>query len=223
MKTDLNKTPARSGGWFSKINIWVLFIFIILGLYYFGLFNLYDYTAWLRIIVIAFIIFLLRFIYNRMNSSENKFHKIDINSFNGWMTFLPLKMPKSPKKTVKPTKKVWKSENKCRTILEKIYNAPFKSCRPDFLRNPKTKRNLELDCYNKDLKIALEYQGQQHFNHTPAFQKSKKQFYGQVFRDDFKKKKCMQKGIRLIEVPYWILEDKLEDFIITELKKKKCL
>jgi hypothetical protein len=31
--------------------------------------------------------------------------------------------------------------------------------RPDFLKNPATGRNLEIDCFNNQLKIGLEYQG----------------------------------------------------------------
>ena len=44
----------------------------------------------------------------------------------------------------------------CREILESIYSVPFKPCRPNFLKNPKTGRNLELDGYNEELKIAFE-------------------------------------------------------------------
>ena len=123
----------------------------------------------------------------------------------------------------KKAKRVNKTEEKCRKIIEKIYNRPFPSRRPDFLKNPMTRKNLELDCFNQDLKIALEYNGQQHYTYTPHFHKSKKNFYSQVHRDDWKRKKCQEMGIRLIEIPYWVTEMDLENYIINELKKKQCL
>ena len=120
-------------------------------------------------------------------------------------------------------KRVNKTEGMCRTIIQKIYSKPFPSVRPDFLCSPMTKKNLELDCYNKELRIALEYNGQQHYTFTPHFHKSKKNFYSQVHRDDWKRKRCRELGIRLIEVPYWVTPIDLEDYIIRELKKKGCL
>lgn len=125
----------------------------------------------------------------------------------------------------KPAKspRVNKTEEMCRKIIEKIYNKKFPSVRPDWLKSPKTKKNLELDCYNKDLKIALEYNGQQHYRFTPHFHKTKTKFFSQVHRDDWKRKKCLEKGIRLIEIPYWVTPMDLEQYIIKELQKKNCL
>ena len=42
-------------------------------------------------------------------------------------------------------------------------------------------------------------------------------------RDDWKRNRCRQLGIRLIEVPYWIIPIDLEEYITNELKKKGCL
>lgn len=120
----------------------------------------------------------------------------------------------------KAAPRVNKTEEMCRKIIEKIYNRKFPSERPDFLKSPMTKKNLELDCYNRDLKIALEYNGQQHYNYTPHFHRSKKAFYAQVHRDDWKRKKCAEHGICLIEVPYWVIPINLEEYITNELRKK---
>jgi hypothetical protein len=43
--------------------------------------------------------------------------------------------------------------------LEILTGYRFKSVRPGWLENPLTGRNLELDCYNEYLKLALEYNG----------------------------------------------------------------
>jgi hypothetical protein len=125
------------------------------------------------------------------------------------------KKPKQPR--------INKTEEICRTIIQKIYHKPFPSVRPTFLRSPVTKKNLELDCYNEELRIALEYNGQQHYTYTPYFHKTKKNFYSQVHRDDWKRARCRELGIRLIEVPYWVTPIDLEDYIVRELKKKGCL
>lgn len=106
-----------------------------------------------------------------------------------------------------------------RKCLEEIFNTPFPCARPDFLKNHKTGNNLELDCYNEELKIALEYQGIQHYKYTPAFHKSKNDLYKQRYRDTFKKEKCEEHGIILLEVPYWVPYDKIHSHIIKDLGK----
>ena len=57
-----------------------------------------------------------------------------------------------------------KGELKCRQFLNKYFNKPFIKVRN--LYNPVTHQYLELDCYNEDLKLAVEYQGQQHYKHV---------------------------------------------------------
>jgi len=125
--------------------------------------------------------------------------------------------------TEKKKKRVNKTEEQCRKIIQKIYNKPFPSIRPNFLKSPMTNKNLELDCYNEDLRIALEYNGQQHYKYTPHFHKTKTNFYSQVHRDDWKRNTCRKLDIKLIEIPYWIQPIDLKEYIINELKKKGCL
>src|SRR5690606_33925395 len=64
-----------------------------------------------------------------------------------------------------------KNENRCRVIMEKIFGKPFPSVRPKWLKNPATRRNLELDMYchsielpgfKKPIRLAVEYDGKQH-------------------------------------------------------------
>lgn len=131
------------------------------------------------------------------------------------------KPEKQEKKKKAPKKN--KTEEKCRKIIQKIYDCKFPTVRPDFLKSPMTGKNLELDCYNEDLRIALEYNGKQHYTYTPHFHKSKKDFFSQVHRDDWKRSRCRELGIRLIEIPYWVIDVDLEDYIRRELQKKGCL
>lgn len=95
-----------------------------------------------------------------------------------------------------------KGEALCKQVIEEIYNAPFYCIRPDFLKNPETGRNLELDLYNDFYKIAVEYNGQQHVCWPNNFHKTREEFINQVRRDEYKLDMCDKHGIYLITVPY---------------------
>ena len=118
-------------------------------------------------------------------------------------------------------KKSNKYENECRRIVESTFGVPFVTVRPDFLKNPKTGRNLELDIYNEKLKLAIEYQGAQHRTYTPFFHKKYTDYLDQVARDEFKKKKCTELGIDLICIPDYIQYDNLHSYIREELRRIK--
>lgn len=129
--------------------------------------------------------------------------------------------PKTPSKKGKDSK----GEIMCREILQKILEKPFPKERPDFLRNPVTGGdfNLELDCYNPELKLALEYNGIQHYKYIPYFHKNKESFLNQKYRDEMKRVKCRENNVILIEVPYTVKHNDLEDFIRKELIKYEFL
>lgn len=118
-----------------------------------------------------------------------------------------------------------KGERQCRYVLESIFKRPFLKYRPDFLRNPVTgnEHNLELDCYNPELKLAVEYNGVQHDKYVPYFHRNKEAFLNQKYRDYFKKITCENNNINLIVVPHNIKLEKIEGFLINELKKLKYL
>lgn len=121
---------------------------------------------------------------------------------------------------VECVKKVSKGESLCCEIMGKIYGSKFISMRPDWLKNPETGRNLELDCYNEDLKIAVEYNGIQHYAFPNYFHKSEKEFEDQKKRDKIKCDTCKKKGVFLITVPYTVTHDKIHDYITSHLPKK---
>lgn len=113
-------------------------------------------------------------------------------------------------------------ERRARAFLEGYFNRPFNKVRPDFLNNAVTggKYNLELDCYNDDLKLAVEYNGEQHYKHVPYFHPSKEAFYNQRYRDELKRIYCHGAGVALIEIPYTELSN-LEDWLFRQLELKK--
>lgn len=60
-----------------------------------------------------------------------------------------------------------------------------------------------LDIFIPSLNLAIEFQGQQHYESTDYFHKDKVSFNNQVLRDVKKKKLVNDNGSNLIEWPYW--------------------
>lgn len=115
----------------------------------------------------------------------------------------------------------------CRKVLESVYGLEFSKCRPQWLKNPETNYPLELDCYNEKLKLALEYNGEQHYKWPNFLDQSYDDFIKQVRRDQFKKEVCAAKNVYLIIVPYNVplaqipkyIRDRLPERIYLENKK----
>ncbi len=109
-------------------------------------------------------------------------------------------------------------EQMSRQIAERIFNKPFISVRPPWLKNPVTGQVLELDCFNAELGLAIEYNGKQHYEYTPHFHKSKDEFIKGQYRDEFKKFQCAAKNIILVSIPYTVKPNQLEKHIKDELR-----
>jgi Marseilleviridae restriction endonuclease len=104
------------------------------------------------------------------------------------------------------------NETECISILEKITEYEFKKRRPLFLEG------LELDGYNEKLKLAIEYNGGQHYKYVKYYHKNGEIDFEKQQKNDAKKiKLCQENNIYLIIVPYWI-KDK-EIFIKEEYNK----
>ena len=93
-------------------------------------------------------------------------------------------------------------ERRCRQWLESRFGVPFERIRPDWLKNDRTKRNLELDCYNEELALAVEFNGQQHYKYTQHFHATRKDLAEIQYRDQIKQQKCREHGVHLIVVPH---------------------
>lgn len=120
-----------------------------------------------------------------------------------------------PESTRAPLGNPSKGELLCLEAVEKIYGVKFhRSVWPPWLRNPETNKCLELDIYNEQLKIAVEYHGRQHYEYVPHFHRNGiKDFESQKRRDNYKLDICDEKGVYVITVPYNVPDDKIEDFI----------
>lgn len=115
------------------------------------------------------------------------------------------------------------SERIVKNTFEKMFNKTFEKVRPDFL---KYEKNLELDGFasieyqNKTINIAFEHQGEQHYSDCFDIGERFKKIQN---RDDFKRKKCEENNIILIEIPQLLLRTKIEDLpscIIKQISAK---
>jgi thiol-disulfide isomerase/thioredoxin len=105
-----------------------------------------------------------------------------------------------------------KSENKFREIIEDILDAEFPRKYPPWLINPETGHKLQLDGYNKELGIAFEYQGHQHFKRA-YYDKSDNALKERQARDKIKKELCKKQGITLLCPTYKMDESEYEQYI----------
>lgn len=106
----------------------------------------------------------------------------------------------------------YRDESKCRHILERLLNTEFRKTRK-VLQN-----GLELDGYSKELGIAFEYNGKQHYEKS-YFSNSIEKLKKIKKSDQIKIDECKSKGIHLIIIPYNIFGDdcQLIDFLKNEL------
>jgi len=89
------------------------------------------------------------------------------------------------------------------------------------LKNPKTGQRLRLDFWIPSLKVAIEFDGQQHFEYCPDFHGKNKikgilNFREQVFKDCIKDLYCTYKKIKLIRISY-LKYQKIEEILNKEL------
>ena len=117
----------------------------------------------------------------------------------------------------KPIVRTSSGEAECRRVLEKLFHPHnFINARP--LRNGVTNKDLELDCWCDELKLAVEYNGKQHYEYIPYMHKNNKaEFRNQQYRDYMKIQQCKDNGITLITVPYTIPVCDIESFLKSNL------
>lgn len=133
------------------------------------------------------------------------------------MWSLVTKKYEEPKDSKKKVTFESRGETECRRAVESITGEPFPRARPSFLLNKVSGQNLELDCYNEDLKLAIEYNGEQHYKFIPYFHSSKDAFYNVKYRDQIKKQLCEEAGVKLIIVPYTVKINDIEAYIENKL------
>jgi hypothetical protein len=167
-------------------------------------------------LLIACSVFILCYgIWNIFNSCKG--------SWSEKFSYLPRASSSSEEIQGKKVIKESYGEKECRRVLEKIFDKPFPKCRPNFLQNSVTggTYNLELDCFNKELRLAVEYDGIAHYKYTPYFHKNMEAFHCQKYRDEMKNRLCKENQVVLIRVPYTVKVDDIERYLTKELLKVK--
>lgn len=110
----------------------------------------------------------------------------------------------------------FRSEEKAREILEEETLFKWDKIRPKWLKG------LELDGYCKELNMAFEYQGIQHYEFSPFFHRNGvEDFEKQQERDKRKLKLSTEKGVRIIFIPYkydYTKPEEMRQYLNNQLK-----
>tara|TARA_R110002153_G_scaffold14541_1_gene52729 strand:- start:448 stop:1803 length:1356 start_codon:yes stop_codon:yes gene_type:complete len=102
-------------------------------------------------------------------------------------------------------------ERICRAHFESIFGVKFPNVRNlDWLINEHG-NHIELDGYNKELRIAFEHQGQHHYKENAFFEKP--------LYDEIKKELCKKNDVKLICIPELYTNIKIKD-LLDFLKKE---
>lgn len=164
------------------------------------------------------IIFVILFIINQINR-QNRSSSVSFSDIYEYIIH-SLFQPQVSRNYGRRRQQMSKGESHCKDFVQFYFQKPFVKARPDFLRNPVTKENLELDLYNEELGLAIEYNGIQHYKYNSFMHKnSSDRFQNQQYRDLIKQDLCQKAGIKLIIVPYTIPHEKISDFLYQEFKR----
>jgi hypothetical protein len=110
-------------------------------------------------------------------------------------------------------------ERICRAYFEQMFSCKFPKARPTWLINSEGFQ-MELDGYCKDIALAFEHQGLQHFEQRKQFQTAEQ--FNKRKKDDMRKiLLCKRNNITLIEIPQ--IPDMLSLTQIQQFIVKQCL
>lgn len=110
-------------------------------------------------------------------------------------------------------------ERICRTYFEQLFNTDFPKCRPKWLLNIRGNQ-MELDGFNKELNLAFEHNGRQHYVLDKQSKFKSMNLQKRIFDDQTKIKLCSEHDVTLISIPEIIKYtsiSNLKDFIKNEL------
>jgi len=110
-------------------------------------------------------------------------------------------------------------ERICRKVFEVLFDKKFPKIRPNWLINSKGNR-MEFDGYCKELYVAFEYHGKQHYEEVKHFNK-KTPLEERKKYDEEKRNLCKENGICLIEIPFTLEFDKIGEYIYKECKNRQ--
>lgn len=174
--------------------------------------------------ILAGIVIVVLFLYNWFTNKQGTYSNGLSPSYFGSKTLSFGPLPRDPFMNYRQhTVRDSKLELAAKYHLEDMFQLPFYKIRPDFLKNEATGRNLEIDLFCKELNLAVEIQGIQHYKFSPKFHLTEQQFQEQQQRDQMKAHKCRQRGIRLIEIPYHVKERDVRSYLQRKLREQGIL
>ena len=94
-----------------------------------------------------------------------------------------------------------------RQIFEHAFDVEFKKMRPRWLGG------LELDGYNSELRMAFEYDGEQHVVFPNWFHKKEEEFIKGQENDREKDRLCLENDVKLYRIPHWVKFKDLPSYI----------
>ena len=107
--------------------------------------------------------------------------------------------------------------DKCREILQDIFNCKFDNMSPVWLKNPIDGSDIELDGFNPDIKTGigngLAFMYQTNSIHKPG---EDKYMYDHKI-DEYRNTICMRKDILLIKIPEFVIDADLRRYILRKL------
>ncbi len=80
-------------------------------------------------------------------------------------------------------------------------------------------QGLELDGFNKDLRLAFEYQGIQHSQQVDHFHRKDGAFEAQLERDQLTADRCLDEMVSLLTIPHIIKHKDIRQYVRRELEK----
>jgi hypothetical protein len=107
-------------------------------------------------------------------------------------------------------------EATCHKIFRNFIKSEIRVNKRDYgIVFPETGYELELDLYDPVTKIAIEFNGKQHYEYVPFFHQTQERFEAQKRRDAYKVQRCTELGIKLIIIPWY--QANIERYLLSEL------
>lgn len=94
-----------------------------------------------------------------------------------------------------------KEERECILEAEEVLGVPLAKTRV-YYDSENNRKFIEFDGFNQERRVAVEYNGIQHYRYVKLYHKSRHDFADQIRRDELKREFCKGSDILLIEVPY---------------------
>ena len=104
--------------------------------------------------------------------------------------------------------------------LEYLFERPFVKVRPKWLVN-EDGNLMEIDCFNEELKLCVEYNGKQHYEYIPHFHRSRELFQKRLRDDKEKRRLCEEMGYSFIEIPFTVETERIINFLLDKTKEMK--